>query len=80
MHIKSGTITHSAKETRQQKEQWGWRLDVTGKWEGGGQNLKRGGGVGNVRGGLHKIGGVRNPRPTMNTLTLPAPIPYKEKK
>ena len=34
-------ITHSAKETRKQKEQWGW-------------GFKKG--VGNT-GGLHKIGG-----------------------
>ena len=25
-------ITHSAKETSQQKEQWGWGLEVTGDW------------------------------------------------
>ena len=28
-------ITHSAKETGQQKVQWGWHLKVTGKWGGG---------------------------------------------
>ena len=44
-------ITHSAKETGQQKEQWGWRLE---EWVG--QNLKKMG-VGN-RVGLHKIGGL----------------------
>ena len=52
-------VTHSAKETRQQKEQWGWGLVVTEKWGGGGGRLdkvlKRRGGVGNI-GGLHKIG------------------------
>ena len=25
-------ITHSAKETGQQKEQWRWGLQVTGEW------------------------------------------------
>ena len=51
-------ITHSAKETGQQKVQWGWHLKVTGKWgeEWVGQNLKKRG-VGN-RVGLHKIGGL----------------------
>ena len=39
-HINCGVITYSAKETGQEKEQWGWRLEVTGKWEGVGQNLK----------------------------------------
>ena len=44
-------ITHSAKGTGQQKEQWGWGLEVTGKWEEGiGQNLKKRGGVGNILG------------------------------
>ena len=34
-------ITHSAKETGQQKEQWVWGLEVTEKWgESVGQNLK----------------------------------------
>ena len=28
-------ITHSAKDTGQQKEQWGGGLGVTGEWEGG---------------------------------------------
>ena len=27
-------ITHSAKETGQQKEQWGWGVEVTGKLGG----------------------------------------------
>ena len=31
-HINCGMITHSAKEAGQQKEQWGWGLEVTGKW------------------------------------------------
>ena len=41
--MKCGMITHSTKETRQQKEQWEWGLEVTGKWGGGrvGQNLKK---------------------------------------
>ena len=33
--MKCGMITHSTKETRQQKEQWEWGLEVTGKWGGG---------------------------------------------
>ena len=58
-----GLITHSAKETRQQKQQWRQGLEVTGIRERGGQNLKKGaGGVGRG-GGLHKIGGVRTPLP-----------------
>ena len=41
-HLKCGAITHSAKETRQQNEQWGWgwRQQGRGAWtkfeEGGG--------------------------------------------
>ena len=40
-----GTITHSAKETRQQKEQlgWGWRRQKIG---GVGQNFDKGSGGG----------------------------------
>ena len=41
--IKCGAITQSSKETRQQNEQWGWRLEAAGK-DGGwgfGQNLKK---------------------------------------
>ena len=37
-------ITHSAKETRQQNEQWGWGLEGAGKGRGVGQNLKKKGG------------------------------------
>ena len=40
-HIKCGVITHSTKETRQQKEHWWWGLEVTGKCGG-----ERGGGGG----------------------------------
>ena len=40
-------IKHLAKETGQQKEQWEWRSEVTEKWEGVGQKLKKGGG-GNI--------------------------------
>ena len=49
-------ITHLSKETGQQKEQWGWGLEVTGNWgEGDGQNLKKkGGGGGNIGGGSSK--------------------------
>ena len=52
-HIKCVVITHSAKETRKQKEQWGWGLEMTGKWswrEGGIQHLKKRRGVGNIGG------------------------------
>ena len=47
--IKCGMIAHSAEETRQQNEQWGWGLETTEKWErggGSGQKLKEGGGGG----------------------------------
>ena len=40
------------KKTRQQKEQWGWRLEVMG--QGLSKILKRG--SRQYRGGLHKIG------------------------
>ena len=54
-HIKCGVITHSVKETRQQKEQWGWGREVTGKGvERVRQNLKKRGRQ--YRRGLHKIG------------------------
>ena len=52
--IKCGMIAHSAEETRQQNEQWGWGLETTEKWEGGGgsgQKLKEGGGGRQDRGG-----------------------------
>ena len=45
--------THSAKETEQQKEQWGLGLEVMGKWGEGGQNLKKRG-----EEVLHKIVGL----------------------
>ena len=46
----------SAKETRQQKERWGWRLEAMGKGERGvGQNMK--GGAGSTE-GIHKIEGL----------------------
>ena len=57
--IKCGMIAHSAEETRQQNEQWGWGLETTEKWEGGGQWTKierGGGGVGNIGEDLYKIG------------------------
>ena len=63
-HINCGMITHSAKETGQQKEQWGWGLEVTRKCEGKGwKKLEKGGVVGNVGGDLHKIVGLA-PLPT----------------
>ena len=52
-------ITHSAKETGQQKEQRGWRFEMTGKCVcvvrgggggGGGNNLKKGYWLGNIGG------------------------------
>ena len=54
-HLKCDSITHSAKETRQQNEQWGWGWRQHGR--GGEQNLKKGEGR-QYRGGLHKIGGL----------------------
>ena len=54
-------ITHS-KETRQEKEQWRWRLKAKGK-EGWDKIWKERERVGNI-GYLHKIGDVRNPVPT----------------
>ena len=39
-HVKSDAITHSAKETRQQNEQWGWGWRQQGR-SGGEQNLKK---------------------------------------
>ena len=38
-HFKCDAITHSAKETRQQNEQWGWGWREHGKR--GEQNLKK---------------------------------------
>ena len=50
-------ITHSAKETGQQKEQLGWRLEVTGKWGWlVGQNLKKEGEVSTIGGSSWKGG------------------------
>ena len=43
-------IPHSAKEAGQQKEQWGWGLDVTEKWGRGGRTKFGKGGVGNIGG------------------------------
>ena len=46
-------ITHSAaKEIGKQKEQEvGWRLEIKGKWGGGGwKKFEKGGGVHNIRG------------------------------
>ena len=52
--------TCSARELKQQKEQWGWGwgwgLEMAGKWDGGWTKLEKKG-VGNV-GGLNKIGEV----------------------
>ena len=41
-------ITHSVKDTGQQKEQWGWGLEVTGEWEGVGWKKIEKEGVGNI--------------------------------
>ena len=50
-------ITHPVKEIRQQKEHWGWRLEVK---EGGGRTKsEKGGGVGKIGEVLQKYG-VRN--------------------
>ena len=66
-HLKYGAITHSAKETRQQNEQWGWGLEATekGDWTKF-EEAERG----QYRGGIHKIGGVRTPLQTIYTDTL----------
>ena len=72
-------ITHSAKETRQQKEQWGWRLEATGKVgldrilkkrgrEGG--RVDNIGKVGGGGGSLRKIVRVRKPLPTIVWILL----------
>ena len=41
-------ITHSAKETGQQKEHWGWEWDVTGKCRGRVKQIEKRGGGGQV--------------------------------
>ena len=46
-NIKCGTITHSVKEKRHQKQQWKWRLETTGK-SGWTKFLK--GGIDNIGG------------------------------
>ena len=51
-------MTHSAKETRQQNEQWGWGWKQHGRGVVG-QNLKKAG-VGNI-GDLHIIEGDLGP-------------------
>ena len=55
--LKCGVITHSVKETWQQKEQWQWMLEA--RWGGGWTKFEKKG-VGNKGGGgsLHKIGGL----------------------
>ena len=54
--VKCGVITHSTKETRQQREQWGWRLAGEGEWVC--TIFEKW--VRQYRGGLHKIGGSVN--------------------
>ena len=49
-------MTHSAKKTRQQKEQWGVGAGVGGNMEGGLDKILKWG-FGNIV-GLHKIGGL----------------------
>ena len=41
-------MSHSAKETRQQNEQWGWGLVVTGKGGRSWTKFEKGAGVGNT--------------------------------
>ena len=69
-------ITHSAKETRQEKKQWGWVLEVTGKL-GCEQNLKKGlgnrGGGGGGGGGFFIIGGQHSSANYVKTLKIPNP-------
>ena len=51
------SITHSAKETRQQKYKWRWWLEAIGKgWESWTKFEKRGGGGGGGGGGAGNIG------------------------
>ena len=53
-------ITHSLKEAGQQKEQWGWDLEVTGKWRGWGwwwTKFEKDGGR-KYRGGVLSLVGV----------------------
>ena len=54
-HLKCDAITHSAKETRQQNEQWRWGWRQQGR-KGSEQNLRKGGRQ--YREGLHEIGGL----------------------
>ena len=58
-------ITHSAKETGQRTEHWGWGLEVTGKLGGGAWTKFEKRGVGNKGGGLHKIGWLAPYLPTV---------------
>ena len=44
-------FTHSTKETGHQKEQWGWGLEVTGKWWGWWTKFEKEG-VGNMGSGV----------------------------
>ena len=65
--IKCGMIAHSAEETRQQNEQWGWGLETTEKWEGGGsgQKLKEGGGEQAIQERIFIKQGNQDPLPTL---------------
>ena len=65
--IKCGMIAHSAEETRQQNEQWGWGLETTEKWEGGGsgQKLKEGGGEEAIQERIFIKQGNQDPLPTL---------------
>ena len=42
--MKCGVINRSAKETGKGLEQWGWELEVTGKWDGGWPKFEKKGG------------------------------------
>ena len=67
-----GTITHSAKEIRQQEEQWGWGLEATGK--GGWTKFEKGKVVGLVRTPLPiMVLESSQPEHTCSKLTMEAP-------
>ena len=61
-HLKCDAITHSAKETRQHNEQWGWGWRQQGR-RGVNKIWRRW--VGIIGGGLHKIRELGIPLPTM---------------
>ena len=64
-------ITHSAKETGQQKEQWRWGLQVTGEWgEGVGWTKFEKERAGNIGGSSSRGGAVRTMKMRIKLATL----------